>query len=243
MRIAIISDIHGNLVALENVLEDLKREKIEPVVCLGDAIFNGPQPLQVCGQMRKLACPIVMGNADEFLLQCETFKASSEKEQMLRDIGIWTLEQLTPDDMNFIRTFQPRAEIPLERSRTLLGYHGSPLSNEDVFYCTTSDEDLAKMHGVYRATVMAGGHTHTQMFRRFENGILINPGSVGVPVERGVKGARDRRPPWSEYAILTSDKDKLGIEFRRLPLDVQAVIAQARKSGMPQVEEWLAPWT
>jgi putative phosphoesterase len=242
MRIGIISDIHGNYAALENVLADIKREQIDQIVCLGDAVFNGPQPVLVCELMSKLAFPTVMGNADAFLLEWDTFKPASERERILKDIGAWTLEQLSVEDLAFIKAFQARIEIPLERKETLLCYHGSPLSNEHLIYATTLENELAGVLGDYRATVMAGGHTHTQIVRRFESSILINPGSVGIPLERGGNGARDRRPPWSEYAILTSDNDKLGIEFRRVPLDVQAVIAQARQSGMPHAEEWVASW-
>lgn len=242
MKIGIISDIHGNLIALENVLAELGRERVDKIVCLGDAIFNGSQPALVLKRMKELACPIVMGNADTFLLQCESFEPTSEREQILRDIGIWTRKQLSKDDLGFVNRFQARIEVPLEDGKTLLCYHGSPLSNEHIFYGTTSDEELAKMFGDYRAEVMAGGHTHTQMFRRFESGTLINPGSVGMPIEHGVKGKPDHRPPWSEYAILTSDNDNLALDFRRVPLNVDAVIAQALKGGMPHAEEWVASW-
>ncbi len=68
MRIAIISDIHGNCVALDAVLADLQREPAARMVCLGDAIQGGPQPIQVIARLRELACPVVMGNADDWLV-------------------------------------------------------------------------------------------------------------------------------------------------------------------------------
>ena len=154
----------------------------------------------------------------------------------------WARNQLTPDDTSFLKTFRPRIELPLENEKILLCYHGSPESNKGLILATTPDNELSQTLGNYRATVMAGGHTHTQMLRRFESVILLNPGSVGMPIERGSVAAPDHRPPWSEYAILTSDKANLAIELRRLALDVDVMIAQARKSGMPRAEAWAALW-
>jgi len=71
MRIAIIPDIHGNGVALDAVLADLQQQAIDQIVCLGDAIQDGPQPAAVIQRLRDLACPVVMGNADAWLLSGE----------------------------------------------------------------------------------------------------------------------------------------------------------------------------
>lgn len=71
MRIAVISDIHGSLVALEAAMADLKRHPVDQMVCLGDAIQGGPQPAEVVQRLRELACPVVMGNSDAFLLTGE----------------------------------------------------------------------------------------------------------------------------------------------------------------------------
>ena len=68
MKIAIISDIHGNAFALDTVLGDLKREPVDQIVCLGDAIQGGAQPAQTVARLRELGCPVVMGNADAWLL-------------------------------------------------------------------------------------------------------------------------------------------------------------------------------
>ncbi|MBI5034251.1 MAG: metallophosphoesterase family protein [Chloroflexi bacterium] len=83
---------------------------------------------------------------------------------------------------------------------------------------------------------MAGGHTHQQLLRRFRDVTIINPGSVGMPM------VQDRRPPWSEYAIVDSHGENFSIEFRRVPLDVRAVVQAARDSGMPEFEMWAGSW-
>lgn len=242
MRIGIISNIHGNLIALENVLAELGRERVDKIICLGDIVFGGPQPRGVIERLRALGLPIIMGNTDIHFVHTPVPDPNDENDRRIMEMIDWARAQLSVDDLNYLKTLQPRIEMVLENGSSLLCYHGSPDSNTNVILATTPDDELAKILGDHRATIMAGGHTHMQMFRRFGDAILINPGSVGMPIERGLKGAPDHRPPWSEYAILTSDRGKLGIELHRVPLDVDAMVAQALKSGMPHVDQWASLW-
>src|SRR5574341_141305 len=241
MRIAILSDIHGNSIALETVLADVKQERVDQIVCLGDVAYGGPQPRQVIARVRELSCPVVMGNTDEFFLKLPTSDPGSESDRRIMDTLRWALGQLSPADTDFMRSFQARVESPLDSHR-LLCFHGSPNSNRDVILATTPDQELAQILGDYRATVMAGGHTHMQMLRRYRDMLLINPGSIGLPIVRGETPAQNWRPPWSEYAIITSNKDNLGVEFRRVPLDVDAIVRSIRASGMPHSELLVQEW-
>ena len=242
MRIAIISDIHGNLVALEAVLAAIQRERVDQIVCLGDVAANGPQPHQVIARLRELGCSVVKGNTDEWFLVPQTFDPNSEKERHLMEMLHWGEQQLAPADVEFLRTFPPRVEISLENGATLLCFHGSPQSNTEIILATTPDEQLALVLGNYHATVMAGGHTHAQMLRRYRTFAMINPGSVCMPMERGAAGESDRRPPRAEYAIVASHGDNLAIEFRRVPVHLDELRRDVRESGMPQAEAWLKDW-
>lgn len=242
MRIAILSDIHGNFIALETVLADLKRERVDQIVCLGDVAYGGSQPRQVIGRVRELSCPVVMGNTDEFFLNLPTPDPNSESDRRIMDTLRWAVEQLSSADMDFVRTFQARVEPPLDDNHRLLCFHGSPNSNREVILATTPDQELAQMLGDYRATVMAGGHTHTQMLRRYRDMLLINPGSIGMPIVRGETPAQNWRPLWSEYAIIHSQNGNLGIEFRRVPFDVDAILRSIRTSGMPHSELLAQEW-
>ncbi len=241
MRLALLSDIHGNFIALETVLADVKQARVDKFVCLGDVAATGPQPRQVIERMKELGCPVVMGNTDEWFLN-QQIKPFHEKDSRIRDLDLWGASQLSPTDLDYLRTFQPRVEMPLEDGTTLLCYHGSPQSNADIILATTPDDELARMLGDYRATIMAGGHTHTQMLRRYRDMLLINPGSIGMPIVRGETPAQNWRPPWSEYAIITSNQDNLGVEFRRAPLDVDAIVRSIRTSGMPHSESLVQEW-
>ncbi len=241
MRIAILSDIHGNFLALERVLADAHSARVDQFVCLGDVAYGGAQPREALRRVKELNCPVVMGNTDEFLLKVPTPDSGSENDLRIVDIALWSIPQLARADIEFIKSFQPRIEISLTQNQKLLCYHGSPQSNEEIILAATPDEELTKKLGDDRAAVMAGGHTHTQMFRRFQHSILINPGSIGMPFQRDAS-RKQSRPPFAEYAILNADGDALAIEFRRVAVDVDAIARAIRESGMPHAEKLANEW-
>ncbi|MEW5988419.1 MAG: metallophosphoesterase family protein [Chloroflexota bacterium] len=243
MRVAILSDIHGNLVALEAVLSELACEPIDQVVCLGDVAVLGPQPRQVVGRLRDLNCPVVMGNTDAWVLNPWPHETRDEDSVRVKEVEEWCAAQLTAADLDTLRTFQPTIEIALGGDATLLGYHGSPHSYHDVMRVTTPDEEIGRMVGGRRATVMAGGHTHRPMLRRFETATLINPGSVGLPFEVQPGGGRPRNPTWAEYAVVTWQDGRLSVDFRRVPYDLAELQAAVRATNMPHAEWWLQDWT
>ena len=239
MRIAIISDIHGNLVALESVLSDLKTEHIDHVVCLGDIAADGPQPREVIAQLKALNSSVVMGNMDAWFLNPHPHKVRNEKAQRITEIQFWGVSQLSPDDLNYLRTFRATVEMSLDITTDLLCFHGSPGSNEEGISSTTPDDDLERMLSGHHATVFAGGHTHIQMVRRYKHMTILNPGSVGAPLPRT---DQDRHPPWAEYAVIGWENSGLRIELRRVPVDVNLVIQAALDSNMPHAEWWIQNW-
>lgn len=267
MRVALISDIHGNFVALEAVLAAIAKEHIDQIICLGDVAATGPQPRQVIVRLRKIARPVVMGNADAWLLDPKLSHETDETSRHIAEINLWCVAQLSQTDLEYVRTFQPTVEVLLDNNTRLLCFHGSPQSNTAVIESTTPEEALNCMLSGFHATVMAGGHTHIQMLRRHKDAILINPGSVGLPFEHArmpneVFNDEQRtinalntilferestsdevyNPPWAEYALVSSVNESLSIELRRVPLDIDAVVQAALDSGMPHSEWWAKDW-
>jgi putative phosphoesterase len=179
MRVALISDIHGNLIALKAVLASLRASHISQIVCLGDVATFGPQPRQVIRQLRDMDIPIAMGNMDAWLLNPKPHAYRDENTRWITEIELWGAEQLAPSDLCYLRTFQPQIEVSLSSDTSLLCVHGSPRSDTDIVLATTPEDALERMLADCQATVVAGGHTHTQMLRRFREMIVINPGSVG----------------------------------------------------------------
>src|SRR5215475_6276120 len=112
MRIAIIADIHANRVALDAVLADIEALRPEQIVYLGDVAATGPQPRQVVARLRALGCPVVMGNADAWLLAPATEEAADEDTRKILEIDHWCAAQLAPADLAYLRTFAPTVELP-----------------------------------------------------------------------------------------------------------------------------------
>lgn len=242
MRVAVISDIHGNAVALEVVINDLQRRAVDQVVCLGDAIQGGPQPAEVVAQLRALGCPVVMGNADDWLL---TGKDSGreqivdERRRRMDAVRAWSLEQLSDADRAFIAEFQPTIDIPLPNGRRLLCFHGSPSSYDDVILPTTPENEFQLYLLAHVPALMTGGHTHMQQIRRIAatESFYFNPGSVGLAYSHQQPEDDSRLDGWAEYAILTAEDARLALEFQRIPFDVAQLIEVYRTSGRPHGEE------
>jgi predicted phosphodiesterase len=241
-RIGIFSDMHGNAVAFEAVLAALRAEGIAQFVCLGDVAATGPQPREVVQRLRDLHCPVVMGNADDLALLLPEPDADDEISIRIREIDQWGAAQLSADERAFMASFAPTVTLPLADGDSLLCYHGSPRSYNDILLPTTPTEELDALLGQQTATVLAGGHTHQQMLRRHHTALLLNPGSVGLPVDRIPADASARNPGWAEYAVLTCRAGDLRIELRRVRFDVAALLAAAQRSGMPHAEWYVGDW-
>ena len=99
----VISDIHGNCVALDAVLADLSHRNHDRVVCLGDAVQGGPQPAETVQRLRELGCPVVMGNADAWLLTGVDIHGAEHTSQQQLDVREWSLSQLVEADREFMR--------------------------------------------------------------------------------------------------------------------------------------------
>lgn len=238
MRIGLIADIHGNLLALETVLDELAHESLDDLICLGDVAALGPQPGAVLDRLRALQCPVVMGNTDAWLLAPPS---ASTRDQIDRDITRWTVAQLTDADRAYIGSFPAVLERPLDSERTLLCFHGSPRSYDEVIESTTPEDAIHEMLGETQAALLAGGHTHLQMVRRYGDAHLINPGSVGLPGV-GATAQRNRHVRWAEYAVVEAEGERLTISLRRTPLDIARMVELASASGMPEAAWWTRLW-
>jgi predicted phosphodiesterase len=243
MRTALIADIHGNLTALDAVLADFVRRGADRVVCLGDVAATGPQPRETLRRVREVRCPVVMGNADAWLLHPRLDEDADEDARRFAEIDLWCRDQLDEDDLAFVRTFEPTIELsPGDGGPSLLCFHGSPRSWDEVIAATTPETEMEDMLRGVRAGVLAGGHTHVPLVRRHRGMLLINPGSVGLPYEIAPDTGEARNPAWAEYAVLDTGGGSLSIELRRVPVDAQAVVAAALASGMAHAAWWAQGW-
>lgn len=244
MPVAIISDIHGNLIALDAVLNAIATHKIEQIICLGDVASIGPQPREVIARLKKIGYPIVMGNTDDWLLQPKLKECDTPDMQRIQEIELWSSQQLTPEDRAYIASFQSTISYELENGKRLLAYHGSPRSYKEHIAPTMPDSDLDIALTGHHADIFIGGHTHMQMFRRYRRSLVLNPGSVGLAYDHAWPFDNTvRKASWAEYAIIDTLNDVLSIQLYRVPFAVQPLIQAILASGMPHAEWSAEGWS
>lgn len=232
-RIAIFSDIHGNGVALDAALADIRRHEPDRMVCLGDAVQGGSEPARVVEILQSLDCPVVMGNADSWIL-------SGESKEQLPDAALevreWTRGQLGENGLEFVAGFAPTVRIGVSGGRSLLCFHGSPHSFDDVFLPETPEEKLWTALKDEKANIFSGGHTHLQWTTSSNGLVFLNPGSVGVAYNRNHSKETFYIYPFAEYAIVHCSDDQIAVEFCQVPFDVDELEQVTVSSGKPYAD-------
>jgi putative phosphoesterase len=237
VRVALVSDLHGNEVAFDAVLADARVAGFDALVCLGDVATLGPKPGAVLARLRDLRCRCVLGNHDEFMLDAALIHAYSESALIVSSVDA-TRAVLTAAEIDFIRTFE--RTIALEG---LFLFHGTPRSNMEDLLATTPAAQVDEMLDGKQAVVLAGGHTHLQMLRQHRGMLLVNTGSLGMPFrEHASKG-----PPvilaHAEYAIVDLRGASASVDLRRVALDRRALARQVEGWDNPLAAPLRAAYT
>lgn len=191
-RIAILSDIHGNVPALEAVLDDLAGRSVDEVLVGGDLVGRGPEGSRVVSRIRELGFPTIGGNHEDYMLD---FRRGNVPREWLESeewsASRWMAAELDDDSLAYIEALP----FALEREDLRL-VHGTPRSNREGIGPWTADGELDELLGAVEEKVLVCAHTHRPLIREREAGVAVNVGSVGLPFNA------DRR---AQYAILTRD--------------------------------------
>jgi putative phosphoesterase len=226
MRIAVLSDIHGNLPALEAVLADAASRVPEQIYCLGDLVGYGAAPNEVIGRIRADGIPTIMGNYDDGVGfdrdECGcAYRDPMEKERGERSLA-WTKAHVTADNKAFLRGLPNELRFTADGKRVLL-VHGSPRKMNEYLFEDRPLSSFERLAASSNADVILYGHTH-KPYRKDAGGVLfINVGSVGKPKDG------DRR---ACYAIVEIG-DSTSVTFRRVPYDVARAAAAIRATDLP----------
>ncbi len=226
MRIAILSDIHGNQLALVAVLQDLAQQpEIDRLVIAGDLCLNGPNPQQVLDIVRSLQCPVIMGNTDQDIVT-----GGSAKEGKKKSVN-WTRQQIGPKGVDYLASLPFSHLIANPDGSDLLVVHANPHNLKDHIYPDASDSTLEQFLGGLDPTVgvLAFGHYHVAYIRQWRDLLLVDVGSCGLPRDQDTRAA---------YAILDWQDDAWQAKHRRVEYDVKATIKRIGMSGMPKAKKY-----
>lgn len=245
MRIALFSDIHSNLPALETVLKDIDERKPDAVYCLGDLVGYNVWPNEVINEIRKRKIPTIAGNYDFGIGRKSddcgcAYKTDKEKEMGAVSIAL-TNKIVKDDERNYLRTLPAhlRVEFQLNNDKlNLLLVHGSPRRINEYLFEDRDEKSLHRIMKTADADIMCFGHTHKPYHKvlnldeeesHFRH--AINIGSVGKPKDG------DNRVG---YVILTineqssiQNKDSIEVEFIRLDYDVEKAAKAVEESELP----------
>jgi predicted phosphodiesterase len=214
-RVAVLSDVHGNAVALEAVLAELEREDADLVVFGGDLTW-GPLPRETLALLGGLALPAlhVRGNAERALL--EPSREPTERER-------WLAEVHSDEALAWLATFAASVVVEVDGLGPVRFCHGSPRTDEELVTPETPVERMRELSAGIEERTLVTAHTHLQFDRRVGDLRSVNPGSVGMPYADG---------PGAYWALLGPD-----VELRRTQYPVEEAVTRYRASGDPMAEQ------
>lgn len=223
MRLAIFSDIHGNLQALDAVLADIDAQRPEAIYCLGDLVGYGANPNEVTDAIRRSGYAVVMGNYDDGVgferddCGC-AYREQAERERGQRSLE-WTTARVTPGNKAFLRTLKNQIRIDAGGRRVLL-VHGSPRKMNEYLFEDRPLSSFQRLAASSNADLIVFGHTHKPYVKEVGGVTFLNVGSVGKPKDGD---------PRACYAIVEDGRPS----FRRVEYDVAAAAAAIRASDLP----------
>ena len=223
MRIALFSDIHGNLQALEAVLADIGAQKPDAVYCLGDLVGYGANPNEVAERLRREGYPTVMGNYDDGVGfdrdECGcAYREEAERERGQRSLE-WTKARVTPENKSFLRSLAHEIRFEAEGRRILL-VHGSPRKINEYLFEDRPLSSFQRLAATSNADAIVFGHTHRPYVKDVDGVTFVNIGSVGKPKDGDWRAC---------YALLDAGK----AAFRRVEYDVKTAAAAIRATDLP----------
>lgn len=225
MKAAFISDIHGNAVALEAVLNDIKMKQIEKIYVLGDLCYRGPEPKRSLELIQELQTDVIKGNADEWVVRgVKSGEVADGALELMNQERDWTVSQLNEGDLRYLDSLPAELHLALDHV-TIHAFHAAPNNLFTVVPPTESDDGLeTKLMLSNDADLYIYAHIHKPYIRYIKGKVVMNIGSVGLPFD-GVRKA--------SYAIVETAGNRLSTSIERVDFDAVKVIEQYKNKNYP----------
>ncbi|WP_288376841.1 metallophosphoesterase [Chryseobacterium culicis] len=232
IQIAVFSDVHGNLPALEVVLNDIEQRGIRQKFCLGDLVDFAPWGNEVIEKIRSLNIPCLMGNHDEriaFDIPVIPLSKHSEEETAARFTAIeHSKKYISEQNKNFLAELPFHLKLNYKTGKkhwNIQLVHSSLDSNDTYLYESENDEVFTSMLSRAEADLIVMGHTHLSFRKQFENNTwAVNCGSVGRSKEEN---------RLASYMVLTLDEEKITPEIVQVSYPVDETVRYIKESGIP----------
>jgi putative phosphoesterase len=227
MKLAILSDIHANLHALDSVWIDIETQAPDRVHCLGDLVGYGAFPNEVVDFIRSHNIPTIMGNYDDGVGfdrdDCGCVYKDPEQDRLGNLSLLWTREQTTPQNKEYLKSLATQIRLDDQPCNALL-VHGSPRKMNEYLYEDRPDATFERIAKATEADIILFGHTHLPYRKTVADTLFVNTGSVGKPKDGD---------PRAGYVVLKMEDGQVGVEFRRVEYDVAAAAQAVRNSDLP----------
>ncbi|MEI7028038.1 metallophosphoesterase family protein [Paenibacillus sp. y28] len=228
MRLAFISDIHGNAVALDAVLEDIRKKAVDRIMVLGDLCYRGPEPKRALERVRALHTEVIKGNADAWTVRgVRPGEAPDQALEMMNRERHWIVSQLAQEDIDYLDGLPTELQLQVE-GVSIHAFHATPDSLFEIVLPGTEEAQLkAKLMSGADADVYIYAHIHRPYVRFIDGKVLMNIGSVGLPFDGMAKAS---------YGILEIEAGAIRTSIERVPFEVEQVVKQYEEAGYPNAE-------
>lgn len=227
-RVAVFSDVHGNVQGLQSVLADMRRVgTFDHIVAAGDHCLNGPDPAAALDLVLEHATAILYGNTDRDILHSGvTDPDLGEKKQASIE---WTREQLGADRLARLASLDFSFIAAAPDGKTLMVVHANPHDVDRHIFPDMDDDTLGDLLGDLDASVLAFGHLHIPFTRRFGDLLLVNIAAAGLPRDG------DRRATWGSF-VWEPERGWI-VDIHRVEYDVDETVRRIHACGMPNPEK------
>jgi predicted phosphodiesterase len=224
MRVAAIYDIHGNLPALEAVLQDIRQSEVDRVVVGGDVV-PGPMPRETLACLSDLDIPVqfIYGNGEVAVLEQMAGRDPAAVPEQYRPIVRWTAQQLHPEYERLLAGWPKTLRVEIPGLGQALFCHATPRNENECFTCLTPEDRLLEVFEGLDVPVVICGHTHMQFDRVIGRIRVLNAGSVGMPFGE----------PGADWLLLGP-----GVCFRHTSYDLTKAAERIRETDYPQAEDF-----